>query len=90
MHPLKTVFVPDFVLNHADGREVLLEIVGFWTPEYLRAKIEKLKLFEGQGILLAVAQRVASKWKDRPAALILYKTALKLNDVLDALAAQIG
>ena len=81
----QTVFVPDFVLNHADGREILLEIVGFWTPEYLRAKIQKLKLFEGQSILLAVAERVASKWKDRPAGLILYKTALKLNDVLEAL-----
>ncbi len=81
----QTVFVPDFVLNHTDGREVLLEIIGFWTPEYLQAKIEKLKLFEGQNILLAVAERVASKWKDRPAGLILYKTALKLNDVLEAL-----
>jgi uncharacterized protein len=82
----QTVFVPDFVLSHADGREVLLEIVGFWTPEYLRAKIEKLKLFAGHNILLAVARRVASKWTDKPAGLILYKTALKLDDVLEALA----
>jgi len=83
----QTVFVPDFVLNHADGREILLEIVGFWTPEYLRAKIGKLKLFQGRSILLAVAERVASKWKDRPAGLILYKTALKLDGVLEALEA---
>jgi predicted nuclease of restriction endonuclease-like RecB superfamily len=83
----QTVFVPDFVLNHLDGREVLLEIVGFWTPEYLQAKIEKLKLFEDQGILLAAAEKVASKWKDRPAGLILYKSALKLDAVLEALGA---
>jgi predicted nuclease of restriction endonuclease-like RecB superfamily len=81
----QTVFVPDFVLNHLDGREVLLEIVGFWTPEYLQAKIEKLKLFEDQGILLAAAGKVASKWKDKPAGLILYKSALKLDAVLEAL-----
>jgi hypothetical protein len=29
---------------------------------------------------------VASKWTDQPAGLILYKTALKLDDVLAALA----
>jgi len=81
----QTVFVPDFILNHADGREALLEIVGFWTPEYLRAKIRKLELFGGQSILLAVAERVASKWKDRPAGVILYKTVLKLDGVLEAL-----
>jgi hypothetical protein len=81
----QTVFVPDFLLNHADGREVLLEIIGFWTPEYLQSKIEKLKIFADQRILLAVAESVASKWKDRPADVILYKTSLKLNDVLAAL-----
>ena len=29
------VIIPDFRLVHADGRSVLLEIVGYWRPEYL-------------------------------------------------------
>ncbi|NIQ58684.1 MAG: DUF790 family protein, partial [Gammaproteobacteria bacterium] len=29
------VFLPDFTVRHEDGREALVEIVGFWTPEYL-------------------------------------------------------
>lgn len=75
-------FVPDFAFQHDDDRKVFLEIVGFWTPEYLQAKIKKLKQFEGENILLAVAERLAEKWKDMPREVILYKTALKLDDVL--------
>jgi len=29
------VFVPDFTFRHEDGTQACLEIVGFWTPEYL-------------------------------------------------------
>ncbi len=35
LHHGQKVFIPDFVFTHADGRRHLLEIVGFWTPEYL-------------------------------------------------------
>ncbi len=36
------LFLPDFTLRHADGREALVEIVGFWTPEYLEEKARKV------------------------------------------------
>jgi uncharacterized protein len=36
------LFLPDFTLRHADGREALIELVGFWTPEYLEAKARKI------------------------------------------------
>ena len=29
------VMIPDFAIEHPDGRRAILEIVGFWTPEYL-------------------------------------------------------
>jgi hypothetical protein len=35
-------FIPDFVFEKYD-RKVYLEIVGFWTPEYLERKIQKIK-----------------------------------------------
>lgn len=79
------VFVPDFVLRHADGRRVLLEIVGFWTPEYLEAKLQTLRRFARQPILLAVAQAVTKQRPDFPAEAIRYKSALKLKDVLERL-----
>ena len=40
-----TLIFPDFLLRHRlqPSRQVLIEIVGFWTPEYLANKLEKLR-----------------------------------------------
>lgn len=40
-------FIPDFVVRHPDGDYFYLEILGFWTPEHLDAR---LKEFEHGGI----------------------------------------
>lgn len=45
LHRGQKTFVPDFVLQHVSGRRVLMEIVGFWTPEYLTARLETLRIF---------------------------------------------
>ena len=50
------LFLPDFTLRHADGREALIEIVGFWTPEYLEAKARKIAT-AGLGALILVVYR---------------------------------
>ncbi len=50
------LFFPDFTLTHADGREALVEIVGFWTPEYLEAKARKIAT-AGPGTLILVVYR---------------------------------
>lgn len=50
------VFLPDFTLRHADGREALVEVVGFWTPEYLAAKLRKVAT-AGLGNLVLVMYR---------------------------------
>ena len=34
----ETVFIPDFAFRHTDGRTALMEIVGYWRPEYLEKK----------------------------------------------------
>jgi predicted nuclease of restriction endonuclease-like RecB superfamily len=43
----ESAFIPDFVLRHADGRRVFLEMLGFWTPESLKSRLEE---FEHGGI----------------------------------------
>lgn len=85
IHHGQKVFFPDFVLRHEDGRKVYLEIVGFWTPEYLKAKMETLSVFSGYDILIAIAERVARDVPDLPPNVIRYKTALKIKDVLEKL-----
>ena len=79
------VFLPDFVLRHEDGRRVLLEIVGFWTPQYLKAKAETLRLFKDHHILLLVDRSVAGKIPDLPLKAITYKSAVLLKDVQEYL-----
>lgn len=93
LHRGQHAFVPDFAFTHADGRRVLLEIVGFWTPEYVEAKLKTLALFAGEPILLAVAESI-SKSPDGaapvawPEGTIFFKTALKVKEVLERLAAR--
>ena len=88
LHEGQKAFIPDFVFRHTDGRQALLEIVGFWTPEYLRAKMETLRKFREHRILAAVGgqthlDRLAAIPDGFPLdAMITYKTQLKVEDVL--------
>lgn len=85
LHRGQKVFVPDFVFRHNDGRTVMMEIVGFWTPEYLQAKLETLRAFPDQPILLAVAERVGHRMSELPVAAIPFKTSLSVKDVVERL-----
>lgn len=85
LHEGQTAFVPDFVFRHEDGAEVLFEIVGFWTPEYLAHKRETLRRFRGKRILLAVSEPLVRKDIPIPGEVLVYKTALKIEPVIEAL-----
>jgi predicted nuclease of restriction endonuclease-like RecB superfamily len=85
LHDGQKTFVPDFALRHADGRNVLLEIVGYWTPEYLQAKFQTLRAFAGHRIMVAVAEASARRATHLPPAVIRFKTALRPKQVLDRL-----
>lgn len=88
LHAGQKAFIPDFAFRHQDGRRALLEIVGFWTPEYLRAKAETLRTFRGRRILLAVSHQAQVQLPELRSigfdadALVVYKTRLKVDDVL--------
>ncbi len=81
------VFVPDFVFRHADDRVVLMEVIGFWTPEYLEAKAATLRAFGQHAILLCVADPLREKLPDLALNAISFKTTLKVKDVLARLEA---
>lgn len=87
LHRGQKVFVPDFVFRHDDGRSALLEIVGFWTPEYLEAKVQSLRTFADHRILLAAAEPARQRLAEWPAEVIPYKTALSIQAVLERLQA---
>ena len=90
VHREQRVFVPDFMLRHADGRRVLLEIVGFWTPEYLEAKLKTLLSFRDERILIALAgsprhEAFAAQLAASGASLIRFKSSLTVKSVLEFL-----
>jgi hypothetical protein len=51
-----TVMVPDFVLidDQYEQRKILIELVGFWHPQYLHRKIEKVRAANCAHLLLLV------------------------------------
>ncbi|NPV63625.1 MAG: DUF790 family protein [Methanotrichaceae archaeon] len=49
-------FIPDFSLER-NGIRVYVEIVGFWTPEYLKHKIQKLNSLQGTERLILLVNR---------------------------------
>ena len=53
-----SVMIPDFRLVHPDGRSRLLEIVGYWRPEYLRKKFSQVRQSERDDLILAVSERL--------------------------------
>ncbi len=53
------LMLPDFTLRHADGREALVEVVGFWTPEYLEAKARKVAAAGLDHLILVVYRGLA-------------------------------
>ena len=52
------VMIPDFAIEHPDGRRAILEVVGFWTPEYLTSKLAKVRQVDADNFVLAVSERL--------------------------------
>lgn len=78
------LFFPDFTLRHADGREALVELVGFWTPEYLEAKARKVEAARLDNLVLVVYRGLAvgGKSADRGAALDSLTTAAGMDRIV--------
>jgi len=54
-----TVMIPDFSFTHRkDRRRARLEIVGYWHPDYLRRKLEKVRQAGRRDLILLVYESV--------------------------------
>jgi len=85
LHDRQKTFVPDFTFRHVDGTEVLMEIVGFWTPEYLAHRRETLQQFRRHRILIAVPEKSLREGASIGRNVLVYKTALKLTPLMEIL-----
>jgi hypothetical protein len=85
-----SVMIPDFRLVHPDGRSFLLEIVGYWRPEYLRKKFSQVRQSGCDNLILAISERLnlekaGIKVDNTPARVVWFKDKLSPKVVLMAI-----
>ncbi len=70
------IYIPDFKIG-----ELYVEIVGFWTPDYLRRKYEKLTKV-GKPLLVLVSEELAmATWKELLPNVVVFKDRPRISDV---------
>lgn len=85
-----SVMIPDFRLVHPDGRDYLLEIVGYWRPEYLQKKFAQVRKSQCDNLILAISERLnlekaGVKIENVDAKIIWFKDKLLPKAVLELL-----
>ena len=82
-----TVMIPDFAVTHKkDGRRAVIEIVGFWHPEYLTRKIAKARAANRSDLILLIYEGVnlgRERLHDVPAQVLYFKNKPVLKEVME-------
>ncbi len=83
------LLLPDFTLRHRDGREALVELMGFWTPEYLETKLRKVRAAGLPNLILVVFRKLATGGGEAAveaagAEVVWFSGKARAREVLDA------
>ena len=81
----ETVFIPDFAFRHTDGRTALMEIVGYWRPEYLKKKLMKLRRSGREDMVIAVSANLnvsQDDFTDVPGRVFFFKNRINPKEVI--------
>ncbi len=92
-----TVMIPDFTFvdDQDDSRKIILELVGFWHPDYLRRKVEKVRKANCSHLLLLVYQGLnvtEESFRDTASEVIFFQQKPVVKEVIatvDAMAERI-
>lgn len=90
LHSGQHCFFPDFAFTHEDGRRAYVEVIGFWTPEYLAAKRRTLELFRDRRIILAVKAPLGENFSDVSFRIVEFKSVIKVAAVLEELEREVS
>ena len=80
------VMIPDFAIEHPDGRRAILEIIGFWTPEYLESKLKKIRQADAENLLVAVSEQLDcsnNDFGDTSERVLWFKTGIHVYDLVE-------
>ncbi|HET9555163.1 MAG TPA: DUF790 family protein [Anaeromyxobacteraceae bacterium] len=82
---------PDFAVHRRDepGRRWLVEIVGFWTPEYLATKLARLREARIENLVLCIdeARNVGEGDLPEGARVVRYRRRVEVGRVLEVIGA---
>jgi predicted nuclease of restriction endonuclease-like RecB superfamily len=85
-----TLVFPDFLLSHRldPRRRFWVEIVGFWTPEYLSRKLEALREARIEDLILVVDEARGCSEADFPpqASVVRFRKKVDASELLPILA----
>jgi uncharacterized protein len=84
----ESAFAADFVLTHVDGRQVYLEVIGFWTPRYLTERLQEFTRARFTDFILVVSEELRGSRENPvslPANVLVCKTTLNAKDVVAVL-----
>ena len=87
-----TVMIPNFVLtdSHDASRRILIELVGFWHPNYLRRKVEKVRAANCAHLLLLVYKGLKvteEEFQDAASEVIFFQQKPVLKEVMETVEA---
>ena len=87
-----TVMIPDFVLvdKQDETRKILIELVGFWHPNYLKRKVEKVRAANCQHLLLLVYKGLKvteEAFQDTASEVIFFQKKPVMKEVMETVEA---
>lgn len=82
----KYLFIPDFLLEK-DSIKVYVEIAGFWTAEYLKRKVAKLKEVKDKNLLVLASDQMSCEAFREIPGVIFFGRKMPMKPVLDRLKA---
>lgn len=77
-------FFPDFTLRHEGGFAALVEVVGFYTPEYLQSKLSALRGAASRPLIVCVDESLACDDGDLPCEVLRFKKRVNAAILLAA------
>jgi predicted nuclease of restriction endonuclease-like RecB superfamily len=83
-----SAFIPDYVLAHPDGRRVYLELLGFWTPQYLHERLREFQHAAFDRFILTASDELRGSRDPLPQIpphVVVYKHKLNPAEVIAAI-----
>ncbi len=80
-----SAFIPDYVLHHPDGQRVYLELLGFWTPQYLHERLREFAHARCENFILAASDELRGSREPLPHVpphTVIFKTKLAPAEVV--------